>query len=240
MKRLVAIVAIVVLALAIPDRMLGQESKAEQQIHKVSNENMQAMLKGDTATLDRNWVDEFIVIQPNGTVLTKAENLARVSSGGIQFTTTEELDSKIRIYGKTAVMTTTWKRTGSGDPLQALTRNTYIFVKRDGRWQAVLRQMTSITPASALAVQPQDVETNSLPDRAAMVSNADARHDIEYAIRAAPELSNTNIWAEVTDDGVILSGCADYQDQKPYAVRRAEQYAGDRKVVDQIRLGCLE
>jgi ketosteroid isomerase-like protein len=148
MKRFLVIVAVLIAALVGPYLMLGQtgDTKAEQQVRALRNTLNQALLKGDVATLDKVFADEFTIIRPNGMAVGKAEAIKDVASGKTKFDSIEELDSKFRGYGKTAVMITVEKMTGQvgGNPFSNQLRNTYVFVDRDGQWVVVLRQMTPI------------------------------------------------------------------------------------------------
>jgi hypothetical protein len=137
-----------VLALAVPTLMLGQSSSAEQKIQTIGDQNRQALLKADVATLDKNLADDFTVIQPNGTVIDKSGLLKALSTGALKFDSLEWSEVKTRIYGNTAVMTSIWTRTGValGIPNSGQVRNTAVLVNRGGRWRAVLFQFTSIAP----------------------------------------------------------------------------------------------
>jgi ketosteroid isomerase-like protein len=148
MKRFSVIVAVVVLALAARALMLGQASKAEQQVRELRNTLNQALRKADVATLDKVFADEFIIIRPNGMAVTKADAVKDVESGKTRFESIEELDSKTHIYGNAAVTTSLEKMTGQvgGNPFDRQMRNTYVCIKRDGRWLVVLRQMTPVLP----------------------------------------------------------------------------------------------
>lgn len=149
MKRSLSIVAVLVLTLLGPALTLGQtgDAETEKQVRELRNTLNQALLKGDVATLDRVFADEFTIIRPNGMAVGKAEAIKDVASGKTKFESIEDLDSKFHSYGHTAVMTTVEKMTGQvgGNPFSNQLRNTYIFVDRgDGQWVVVLRQMTPI------------------------------------------------------------------------------------------------
>ena len=149
MKRSVAIVTLVILALAVPASMLAQQnSKAEQQLRELRNTLNQALLKGDIAMLEKDLADETITIRENGSLASKAELLESFRSGKVKYDSLEESDTNIRIYGKTAVMTSIRKVTGQafGKAMSGQTRNTYVYVYRNGKWLPVLHQMTAIMP----------------------------------------------------------------------------------------------
>ena len=55
-------------------------------------------------------------------------------------------------------------------------------------------------------------------------------------LRAEPTLSGTNIDAKVNDNSVILTGSVDTVEQHDLAVRIAQANAGDRNIVDRIKV----
>ncbi|SRR6266542_1132790 len=55
-------------------------------------------------------------------------------------------------------------------------------------------------------------------------------------LRAEPTLSATNIDAAVDDNSVVLTGIAETMTQHDLAIRIAQAKAGDRKIVDKIKV----
>ncbi len=155
MSRFSITVAVLVLALSAPVFMLGQtgNAQAEQQVRELCNSLNQALIKADVPTLNKIFADEFTIIRPNGMAVGKAVAVLDVESGKTKFDSIEMSDSKIHIYGNTAVMTTlenTSARIG-GHPISGQARNTYFCVKRGGRWIVVLRQITPVLPQKSEA-----------------------------------------------------------------------------------------
>jgi ketosteroid isomerase-like protein len=150
MKRFLVIFGVLVLGLIAPALTLGESgnAQAKQQVRELCNALNQALLKADIATLDKIFADEFIIVRPNGMVANKAVAIKDVESGKTKFESIEQLDSTVHIYGNTGVMTTLEKTSAQigGHPVSGQARNTYVCVKRDGRWQVVLRQITPIQP----------------------------------------------------------------------------------------------
>ena len=59
-----------------------------------------ALLKGDTAALERIWADDYTFINASGAVVTKAERLANLKSGATNLDTIEmDPNMKIRALG---------------------------------------------------------------------------------------------------------------------------------------------
>ena len=153
MKPRFMIVIVIILALAVPAMMLAQGGRAEKEkeVRAVIDEFQKAVLKGGVeaaATLDKYNADDFTLIQVNGAVQTKAENLEGFRSGKTGFQKMDLSDVKVRIYGNTAVVTGIEKYIGeqagvksTGNPA----RFTRVLVKRDGIWKQLLNQNTRIT-----------------------------------------------------------------------------------------------
>jgi len=90
--------------------------------------------------------DEFIEISRLGTRRTRAENIRDIASGELRLTSVRYDSLTVRIYGDVAVLQGMADNTGTfrGFPFSGKIRYTRIFVRRDGRWQAVAMQQTSI------------------------------------------------------------------------------------------------
>ena len=148
MKRFLATVALLALAWIVPALALAQKSsaQAEQQVRELCNSLNQALLKPDVGALNKIFANEFTIIRPNGMAVDKAVAVGDVESGKTKFESIEQLESAIHIYGDTGVMTTLEKIAAQvgGKPVSGETRNTYVCVKRGGRWVVVLRQITPV------------------------------------------------------------------------------------------------
>ena len=102
-----------------------------------------ANLTWDAATLDRILADDWVGRGPTG-IATKAQALADLKSGDNKLDSQTLGEMKVRVFGNTAVVT------GSDDEKSSYKGKdtgghyvwTDIFVKRNGRWQAVASQGT--------------------------------------------------------------------------------------------------
>jgi hypothetical protein len=68
------------------------------------------------------------------------------------------------------------------------------------------------------------------------MSSQRAEGQILKQLRAEPTLSATNIHVRVDDNSVVLTGSVDSMRQHDLAVRIAQSNAGDRKIVDKIKV----
>jgi uncharacterized protein DUF4440 len=106
----------------------------------------QALLHADTAALSRLVADEFVEVSRLGTLRTKADNIGDIGNGTLRLLTVKYDSLSVRIYGDVAVLIGIADNTGTfrGFPFSGKIRYTRVFVRRDGRWQAVAMQQTAI------------------------------------------------------------------------------------------------
>jgi ketosteroid isomerase-like protein len=121
-----------------------------EELAQIQQRLMRAWVERDRAYIDSVLAADWTTTDPSGHVLTKADIMRqafesddrRVESGTID-------DVRVRLFGDTAVVTGRTMAVGSykGARGAATLRFTDVFVKRDGRWQAVASQGTLIAPA---------------------------------------------------------------------------------------------
>jgi len=151
MKRtlVIALVAIAALYLALGQGIANNKAaniNVQEELKKLENDRAQAVLKGDTATLDRMTADDYTVINISGQLLTKAQVFEAIKSGDLKYDQLENNDIQVRVYGDTAVLTgrTTQKGQFKGKDISGQTRFTRVYLKQHGKWQAVAFQATRI------------------------------------------------------------------------------------------------
>lgn len=99
-----------------------------------------AELRGDTAYLESNLVDDFVAVGPRGFVPTRDQWLERHASGKLTYGSFARDETRTRIYGDAAVIVgrqTAEVRYEDGDIHQDIRdqfRGTLVFVKRGGSW----------------------------------------------------------------------------------------------------------
>lgn len=105
-----------------------------------------AMMRKDTAWLERNLASDFSSVHPvTGALQTKAQDIAEITA--MTFNSMEMSDLTTRVEGDTAVVTGVGTARGvdkDGKPFAGKVRFTDVFVKRDGRWQALSAHATMI------------------------------------------------------------------------------------------------
>jgi ketosteroid isomerase-like protein len=64
-----------------------------------------ALKEQDYAALEGLYAGDYMLVRPDGSVLNKGEVLQDLRSGGLRFHSVELGQTKVRIYGSTAVLT---------------------------------------------------------------------------------------------------------------------------------------
>jgi osmotically-inducible protein OsmY len=68
------------------------------------------------------------------------------------------------------------------------------------------------------------------------LNSAEVQQQIQKKLTTEPVLAQTNLRVKVDDDSVVLSGTVDDERQHDLALRIAQSYAGDRRIVDNIQI----
>jgi hypothetical protein len=96
-------------------------------------------VKQDEAALKRWLADDLVYTHGGGKTQTKAEYIADVTKGSSHYDSFKESGTKIRLYGKTAVLTGFVEVTpAKGEPYRV--RTLEIYVENGGRWQMAQKE----------------------------------------------------------------------------------------------------
>jgi len=103
-----------------------------------------AYINRDLVALERIMADDYTFTDPLGGVTNKAQNLSYISTGEFVVEDTHSRYIRIRIFGKTAVVTalSSFKAQYRGVSVTGSYQYTDVLVRRQGRWQAVASQAT--------------------------------------------------------------------------------------------------
>ena len=154
MRRILA--GVVVIALVTPWLLFGQakpqpaapskNASVEQELIKLEDGWGDALVKCDVAFLDRILADDLANTDIEGSVSTKAQNLADLKSGDLKVTSAVADEYKVRVYGKAAVVTgrCTFKAQYKGKDISSQFRWTDTWVKGAGGWQCVASHESKI------------------------------------------------------------------------------------------------
>src|SRR5437762_9946309 len=138
--------AIPVLLLAACGLALGDAASDERELTQLVKDFNAALVKADTAFLDKVLGQDFVHYRPRGTVENRAQYLENRKNGRVDFDSLVADDIKVRFYGDTAIVTyrSTAKGKDQDGAIDEQRRWTRVFVRRDGRWQLVHSQGTTI------------------------------------------------------------------------------------------------
>jgi ketosteroid isomerase-like protein len=106
-----------------------------------------ALLKADVAAWSRCLGDDWILTTSDGMLVTKPMALADLKEGALRIESFQLDDVKVRVYGAAAVVTglITEKSKFRDKDTSGVRRFTDVFVKRDGRWQAVASHESDVS-----------------------------------------------------------------------------------------------
>ena len=143
MRRLRTIVPALLFALA-PHVASSQGTSPEDSVRSVEMARRDALLAADTVALSRMIAPDFIEISRLGQIRTRQDNVREIASGTLKLLTINYDSLSVRMYGNTAILFGIADNTGTfrGFPFQGKIRYMRVFVRRDGRWQAVAMQQT--------------------------------------------------------------------------------------------------
>lgn len=144
-------------AIAIPSLALGQgaipkprhSERVKQEVKRAEAARIDAILRNDSAALERLLADSLVTTLDAGDVKTKADELAVNRASDRKLESWEASDVTVRLYGDTAVVTgrAAVKDSLRGEGERSFTfRFTHVWAKIGGRWQLVGRHISGRTP----------------------------------------------------------------------------------------------
>lgn len=117
----------------------------EQQLIQMERDLAQAVLRSDVAVMDRYTADDFVGVDSAGKEINKAQILARFQTPGAAIESIRHDDIKVRVFGDSAVATarTVVRGKAAGQEFAGEYPYMRVWIKRDGRWQAVAAMSTT-------------------------------------------------------------------------------------------------
>ncbi len=99
----------------------------------------QAILTNNVSQMDHLLADDYIGITSNGTVETRAQDLAQRRAGTVRITELDLSDLHVRVYGDTAVVTSKAQLQGTNgaSDISGQYRYTRVYNRRLGHWKIV-------------------------------------------------------------------------------------------------------
>ena len=130
-------------------------AKDAEVVANVEQQWVTALLKRDAATLQVLRADDFTLIAPDGTIYSKAAELAMILSPDFKLDSFALQGGKVRVYTGGVVVTGTAVVKGSSKDTDISGQYRFIDVyePRNNAWQAVLRQVTKVEENGAAKEQ---------------------------------------------------------------------------------------
>jgi ketosteroid isomerase-like protein len=128
--------------------LLHKEDRLHREIESLESEWRTAVVQNDVAAINRLLADDYLGINPNGTLETKADALAQRRSGTVKISSIEPDNLKVRVYGDTAVVTSrvdVQGRDGDRD-ISGRYHYTRVYSHRSGEWKIVSFEASRIPP----------------------------------------------------------------------------------------------
>lgn len=117
-----------------------------EQLKQLEDDWSKAELTKNANELQRIEATDYEFVMPDGKVRTQPEDIASLQTSS--YTDFSNGEMSVRVFGDTAVVTgvAQIKGTEAGKDVSGNYRYTDVFVKRNGRWEAVHTQATKLTP----------------------------------------------------------------------------------------------
>ncbi|HVH88500.1 MAG TPA: nuclear transport factor 2 family protein [Terriglobales bacterium] len=116
-------------------------AKVAEEITRLEQDRSKAQVQGDVSKLNELLAPEFMEMNVAGQIRTKAENIQAHTSGQIHWQAFDISDTKVQVYGNTAIVTGRLSRKGTlaGRNLSGRSRYTRYYLKKQGHWQAIFQ-----------------------------------------------------------------------------------------------------
>jgi hypothetical protein len=120
---------------------------AEDELKAVEQQWIDAYMKNDGAFIKNLEADDYALIESDGTVTTKAQDVKGTTDKTFVLKSATFSDMKVRMIGTDcAVVTAMLKMSGTeeGKEFSGDYRGTDVFEKKGGKWMAVASQLTKV------------------------------------------------------------------------------------------------
>jgi ketosteroid isomerase-like protein len=158
---LLALGAGALLATAAAAQMAASPTPEEtrQALVRLECEWSRAYLHADADALRRIEADDFVYVDDDGTVLTRAQGLDEMAAGKTRFTSMQEGPMQVHLHGNTAVVTGRSVTAGTYDGHVFSGTWTWIDTWKqqpDGRWQVIGEGLAKMKQDPGAAAQPME------------------------------------------------------------------------------------
>jgi len=120
----------------------------------------QAYLNADAKALADIELDGYILTDPQGHAVTKANEIEQLTSGTIHYNELSSHELSVRVYGDTAIVTgrTVLKSIEDNEPFEGVFQFTDTFVRQADRWRVATEHVTRIAATASSSIEPMPRE----------------------------------------------------------------------------------
>ncbi|MEY2496071.1 MAG: hypothetical protein QOJ45_2563 [Verrucomicrobiota bacterium] len=125
----------------------GFGASADAELKTIEQQWLDAYMKSDAAFIKNLEAEDYTIVESDGSVTTKAEDIKSVTDKKFVLKSATMSDFKCRMIGDNcACVTTMLKMSGSdeGKEFSGNYRGVDVFEKKDGKWQAVYSQLSKV------------------------------------------------------------------------------------------------
>jgi hypothetical protein len=124
------------------------QSPDEQAVLDTENRRFAAQISKDTTVMRQTIADDLVYVHSNGNVDNKQTYIESIRSGRANYTGLTPGDRRVRVYGKTAIVTGIVAVTmnNNNQPTVFSLRYTDVYVRNGRQWQLVTWQSLRMTP----------------------------------------------------------------------------------------------
>jgi ketosteroid isomerase-like protein len=126
---------------------VGFGAGADAELKTIEQQWIEAYMKSDAAFIKNLEADDYSIIEPDGNVSTKDQDIKSVTDKTFVLKSGTMSDYKCRMIGENvAVVTAMLKMSGTedGKDFSGDYRGTDVFEKKNGKWMAVASQLTKV------------------------------------------------------------------------------------------------
>ena len=126
---------------------VGFGAGADAELKTIEQQWLDAYMKSDPSFIKNLEADDYSIVEPDGAVSTKAQDVKSVTNKTFVLKSATMSDFKCRMLGENvAVVTAMLKMSGTDDgkDFSGDYRGTDVFEKKGGKWMAVASQLTKV------------------------------------------------------------------------------------------------
>lgn len=123
-------------------------SAEEATILKLEQQWEDALIKSDTAALDKLYDERIIYTHSSGKVDTKSTYINNIKSGGSKYVSMKRDDIKVAVYNKAAIVSCHWDVhiLSQGNKVDLNARYLHVYVQQKDGWKMAAHQSTRVAP----------------------------------------------------------------------------------------------